>query len=62
MIHFFTDPYKDTLEELFGKKSIIPSLHIGSNFKALAENIGPKYSPNKLIEENTILPYYMPYM
>ena len=40
--HFYSGNIdcKDTLEELFGSRSVIPSVEIGSYFSVLAEQIG----------------------
>jgi hypothetical protein len=61
--HFYTGniDFKDTLEECFGKRTIVPSLEIGSPVKTLAENIGGKYTADYLISKHTILPYYLPF-
>ncbi len=62
--HFYTGniDFKDTLEELFGKRSIIPSLEIGSNVQMLAKNLGRHYTAGKILRENTIFPYYEPFL
>ncbi len=62
--HFYTGniDFKDTLEELFGKRSIIPSLEIGSNFQMLAKNLGRHYTEGKILRENTIFTYYEPFL
>lgn len=62
--HFYTGnkDLKDTLEELFGKRSIIPTLEIGSNFEALAKNLGEQYTAEKIRRNNTIFPYYEPFL
>ncbi len=62
--HFYTGniDFKDTLEELFGKRSIIPSLEIGSNFQMLAKNLGKNYTAEKILRYNTIFPYYEPFL
>ncbi|SHJ75177.1 TniQ protein [Clostridium cavendishii DSM 21758] len=54
--------YKDTLEELFGKRSIIPSLEIGSNIEQLANNLGEKYTAENIIMKHTVFPYYSPFL
>ncbi|AKA71488.1 TnsD family Tn7-like transposition protein [Clostridium scatologenes] len=58
--HYYTGniDYKDTLEELFGKRTIIPSLEIGSNIEALAKNLGGKYTAAYIINKHTIFPFY----
>lgn len=44
--HFYSGNIdcKDTLEELFGSRSVIPSVEIGSHFSMLAEKLGSHYS------------------
>lgn len=48
--HFYSGNLdcKDTLEELFGSRSVIPSVEIGSYFSVLAEKLGPHYSVESL--------------
>lgn len=58
--HFYcgnTD-FKDTLEECFGKRTIVPTLEIGGNIDYLAKELGGKYLTEYLINKHTILPYY----
>jgi hypothetical protein len=61
--HFYTGniDYKDTIEECFGKRTIVPSFQIGSPIETLAKNIGGKYTADYLIRKHTILPYYLPF-
>jgi hypothetical protein len=54
--------YKDTIEELFGKRTIIPNLYIGSNFNSLVEQLGSKYNIDSIINNHTIFPFYSPFM
>lgn len=54
--------YKDTLEEMYGKRSVIPSLAIGSNIYALAKNLGDKYTSDGIIKKHTIFPFYAPFL
>ncbi|MFY3791814.1 TnsD family transposase [Ureibacillus sp. MALMAid1270] len=49
---------KDTLEELFGSRSVVPSVEIGSHFSMLAEKLGAHYSIENLLANHTIYPYY----
>lgn len=58
--HFYSGnvDYKDTIEECFGKRTMIPTFEIGGNFKYLAKVLGKKYSWDNLINEHTIMPYY----
>lgn len=62
--HFYSGNLdcKDTLEELFGSRSIIPSVAIGSHFSALSEKLGPYYSIETLLANNTIYPYYASFL
>ncbi len=53
---------KDTLIELFGKDSAIPSVHFGSYLKHLCDNLGGDYCPEKLLQENTLFPLYRPFL
>ncbi|MEX3748290.1 MULTISPECIES: TnsD family Tn7-like transposition protein [Lysinibacillus] len=59
--HFYSGNLdcKDTLEELFGSRSVIPSVEIGSYFSVLAEQLGPQYSVESLLANHTIYPYYV---
>ncbi|GAA0716359.1 TnsD family Tn7-like transposition protein [Clostridium malenominatum] len=54
--------YKDTLEELFDKRSIIPSLEIGSNFNILVKKLGNRYTEENIIKNHTIFPFYSPFL
>lgn len=54
--------YKDTLEELFGKRSIISDFYLGHYLGYLAEQIGDKYSAEDLIWKHTIFPFYAPFI
>ena len=49
--HFYTGnlDYKDTIEECFGKRTIVPTLELGSPIEELAKNIGGKYTSDYLI-------------
>lgn len=62
--HYYTGNLdcKDTLEEMFGKRTIIPSLEIGSNIKDLVKNLGDKYSSDFIIQYHTIFPFYSPFL
>ncbi|BDB03255.1 TniQ family protein [Clostridium botulinum] len=62
--HYYTGniDYKDTLEELFGKRSIVPSLEIGSNIDTLSKNLGDRYTAENIIKKHTIFPYYSPFL
>lgn len=58
--HFYSGnlDYKDTLEELFDSRSVIPSVEIGSHFTKLVEKLGSQYSVEFLLANHTIYPYY----
>ena len=58
--HFYSGNIdcKDTLEELFGNRSVIPSVEIGSHFSKLAEKLGSLYTIENLLAKFTIYPYY----
>jgi hypothetical protein len=62
--HYYTGniDFMDTLEELFGKRSIIPSLEIGSNLDSLAKNLGAVYTSDYIIKMHTIYPFYSPFL
>lgn len=62
--HYYTGniDFMDTLEELFGKRSIIPSLEIGSNIDRLAKNLGALYTSDYIIRMHTIFPFYSPFL
>ncbi len=54
--------YKDTLEELFGKRSIVPDLYFGSLLDTLVNHLGNSYSTDILIRANTLFPFYEPFL
>ncbi|OZI11274.1 transposase [Bacillaceae bacterium SAS-127] len=62
--HFYSGnlDYKDTLEELFDNRSVIPSVEIGSHFSVLAAKLGLHYSNEKLLAKHTIYPYYSSFL
>lgn len=62
--HFYSGniDYRDTIEECFGKRTMIPTFEIGGNFEYLAKALGKKYSSDDLINEHTIMPYYEPFI
>ncbi|URZ04698.1 TnsD family Tn7-like transposition protein [Clostridium felsineum] len=62
--HYYTGnvDFKDTLEELFGKRTIIPNFEIGSNIEALAKGLGGKYSSDYIINKHTIFPFYSAFL
>lgn len=62
--HFYSGNIdcKDTLEELFDNRSVIPSVGIGSYFSVLAEKLGAQYSIESLLANHTIYPYYASFL
>lgn len=62
--HFYSGniDYKDTLEEVFQSRSVIPSVEIGSHFSVLAQQLAPSYSLESLLSKHTIYPYYAPFL
>ncbi|OOM79133.1 TnsD family Tn7-like transposition protein [Clostridium sp. BL-8] len=50
--------FRDTIEECFGKRTMIPTLEIGGNFEYLSKTLGKRYDSESLIAKHTILPYY----
>lgn len=58
--HFYSGNLdcKNTLDELFGSRSVIPSVEIGSHFSILAEKLGSLYTIENLLANHTIYPYY----
>lgn len=53
---------RDTLTELFGNDTAIPSLNFGAALRTLCENIGGAYTPKKMIWEHTLFPIYSPFL
>lgn len=62
--HFYSGNLdcKDTLEELFDSRSVIPSMEIGSHLTNLVEKLGPQYSVEYLLANHTIYPYYASFL
>ncbi|WEG12606.1 TnsD family Tn7-like transposition protein [Pullulanibacillus sp. KACC 23026] len=62
--HFYSGniDYKDTLDELFKNRSVIPSEEIGSHFSKLAEQLGSNYSVESILANYTIYPYYSSFL
>ncbi|HDR8070745.1 TPA: TnsD family transposase [Bacillus cereus] len=58
--HFYSGniDYKDTLEEVFQSRSVIPGVEIGSHFTILAQQLGSNYSVETILANHTIYPYY----
>ncbi|MCH4460905.1 TnsD family transposase [Staphylococcus haemolyticus] len=53
---------KDTLKELFGSRSVISSVGIGSHLSFLANQLGEHYSVESLLANHTIYPYYASFL
>jgi hypothetical protein len=62
--HFYSGniDLKDTLTELFGANSALPSFEIGSHLGFLCNALGGSYSPERLIHEHTLFPLYAPFL
>ncbi|WP_067842646.1 TnsD family Tn7-like transposition protein [Amphibacillus sediminis] len=62
--HFYSGniDYKDTLEEVFQSRSVIPSVEIGSHFHSLAGQMGNHFSVENLLAKHTIYPFYAPFL
>lgn len=62
--HFYSGnvDFRDTIEECFGKRTIIPTLEIGGNFEYLSKALGKKYNSEIIIAKHTILSYYLPFI
>lgn len=62
--HFYSGNIdcKDTLDEVFQNRSVIPSVGIGSHFSELVEQFGSNYSVDSLLARHTIYPFYAPFL
>lgn len=62
--HFYSGNIdcKDTLEELFGSRSVITSVGIGSHLSFLVNQLGANYSVESLLANHTIYPYYASFL
>ncbi|MFC0416752.1 TnsD family transposase [Cytobacillus solani] len=62
--HFYSGNIdcKDTLEEVFQSRTVIPSVEIGSHFSVLVEQFGSNYSVESLLAKHTIYPFYAPFL
>ncbi|MCT4507731.1 MAG: TnsD family transposase [Tepidibacter sp.] len=54
--------YKDTLREIFGNESVIPSIELCAHLDSVANNLGGKYTADYLIDKHSIFPFYAPFM
>ncbi|MDN6731627.1 MAG: hypothetical protein L0L39_05535 [Atopostipes suicloacalis] len=48
--------------QLFDSRSVIPSVEIGSHLTNLVEKLGPQYSVEYLLANQTIYPYYASFL
>lgn len=62
--HFYSGntSFVETLEELFQSRSLVPSIEFGSHFSTLVQNLGSNYSVESLLAQNTIYPYFAPFI
>jgi len=62
--HFYSGNIdcKDTLEEVFQSRNVIPSIEIGSHFNILTQQMGANYSVASLLAKHTIYPFYSPFL
>jgi biotin operon repressor len=62
--HFYSGNVSltNTLMDLFGKRTIYPSFEIGTNLRLFCNRIGNSYSPEYLIQEHTLFPFYQPFL
>ncbi|WP_276916563.1 TnsD family transposase [Aneurinibacillus aneurinilyticus] len=62
--HFYSGNLdcKDTLEEVFQRRTVIPSVEIGSHLINLAQQMGSHYSVENLLSKHTIYPFYAPFL
>lgn len=62
--HFYSGnaDFKDTIEECFGKRSMISTFELGGRLNNLAKELGGSYIAENLINKHTIFPYYAPFI
>ena len=53
---------KDTLRELFGKDTAIPTFELGSNLRYLCGQLGNHYSVLRLLNNHTLFPFYSSFL
>ncbi|UZP03731.1 TniQ family protein [Clostridium botulinum] len=58
--HFYSGntDFRDTIEECFGKRTMVPTFELGCRLEYLAKELGANYTSQRIIHENTIFPYY----
>ncbi|MFJ8087099.1 TnsD family Tn7-like transposition protein [Lysinibacillus sp. NPDC095746] len=54
--------FAETLEELFGNRAVTPSIDFGSNLSTFVKKVGNNYSVEKILTENTIYPFFAPFI
>ncbi|MCS6130766.1 hypothetical protein DWV13_03695 [Clostridium botulinum] len=62
--HFYSGniDFRDTIEECFGKRTMLPTLMLGCRLEYLTRELGDDYTSQRLINENTVFPYYSPFI
>lgn len=62
--HFYSGnvDFKDTLMELFGKNSVIPTFEIGNHLQFFCDALSEVYTPEYFIKQHTIFPFYTPFL
>ncbi len=62
--HFYSGniSFRDTNIELFGENYTLPSIDCVSSLESLCKNIGADYSAEQFIYNNSILPFYFPFV
>ncbi|GAV10823.1 TnsD family Tn7-like transposition protein [Paenibacillus sp. NAIST15-1] len=53
---------KDTLEEVFGSRNVIPSVGISTHLEGFINRIGNSYTIGEILQKHTIYPYYAPFL
>lgn len=54
--------FRDTIEECFGKRSVVPILELGGRLEYLSKELGGNYSSEQIIRNHTIYPFYEPFL
>lgn len=62
--HFYNGnvSFVDTLEELFGSRTVVPIIEFGSHLSNFVQNLGSGYSVEKILSKNTIYPFFAPFI
>lgn len=62
--HFYSGnkDFRDTIEECFGKRSMVSTFELGGRLDYFAKELGGRYTAEKIINENTIFSYYAPFI